>query len=163
MGDPTTSRGRNVVVYACCSGGSVLSSVRLAAFVQSFERPVSCTCLLFFGSISLFTFRFYLETTSKTLMKTNLFRFSFSVFDSVWTRRHAQGEGSQNSDFPEQANCSRVMVSQRTGGKGCLYRHTSSPGLTPTFRCRVDDKVRHLHVWCGCLAENVDADNMFSR
>ena len=35
--------------------------------------------------------------------------------------------------LPEQAKCNGVMVmSQRKGGKGCLYRHTSSPGLMPT-------------------------------
>ena len=39
--------------------------------------------------------------------------------------------------FPEQANCNGVMVmSQGEGDKGCLYRHTSSPGLTPTRRRR---------------------------
>ena len=37
--------------------------------------------------------------------------------------------------FPEQANCNGdVVMSQRTGGKGCLYHHTSSPGLTLTRR-----------------------------
>ena len=37
--------------------------------------------------------------------------------------------------FREQANCNGVMVMpQRTGRKGCLYRHTSSPGLTLTRR-----------------------------
>ena len=37
--------------------------------------------------------------------------------------------------FPKQANCNGAMfMSQRKGGKGCLHRHTSSPGLTPTRR-----------------------------
>ena len=37
--------------------------------------------------------------------------------------------------FPERTKCKRVTaMSQGTGGKGCLYRHTSSPGLTATRR-----------------------------
>ena len=40
--------------------------------------------------------------------------------------------------FPEQANCNGFMVmSQRTGCGGCMYRRTSSRGLTPTRRRRV--------------------------
>ena len=38
MGDPTTSWGRNVVVYACCSGGSMLPAT-LSASVHGVERP----------------------------------------------------------------------------------------------------------------------------
>ena len=46
-----------------------------------------------------------------------------------------RGKARKTGAFPEQANCNGVMVmSQRTGGKGRLYRHTSSPGLTPTRR-----------------------------
>ena len=45
------------------------------------------------------------------------------------------GKARKIGVLPEQANCNGVMVmSQRKGGKGCLYRHTSSPGLTPTRR-----------------------------
>ena len=53
MGGPTTSRDRNVVVYACCSDGSVLPSARLSACVHSFERPVGCNSTLVFVCISL--------------------------------------------------------------------------------------------------------------
>ena len=46
-----------------------------------------------------------------------------------------RGKARKTEAFPGQANCHGVMaMSQRTGGKGCLYRHTSSPGLTPTRR-----------------------------
>ena len=48
MGGPTTSLSRNVVVYACCSGGSVLPRVRLTACVHRFERPVGCNSPLCF-------------------------------------------------------------------------------------------------------------------
>ena len=48
MGGPTISRGRNVVVYACCSGGSVLPSARLSACVHGFERPPGCSSPMFF-------------------------------------------------------------------------------------------------------------------
>ena len=35
--------------------------------------------------------------------------------------------------FPEHEHRSAVLaLSRRKGGKGCLYRQTSSPGLTPT-------------------------------
>ena len=65
---------------------------------------------------------------------------------------HAQGNDPQNRGcpramlmlretalktgvFPEQANGNGVMVmSKRKDDKGCLYRHTSSLGLTPTRR-----------------------------
>ena len=37
--------------------------------------------------------------------------------------------------FHEHEHCSGVLtLSQRTGGKGCMYRHRMSPGLTPTHR-----------------------------
>ena len=37
--------------------------------------------------------------------------------------------------FAEHEHCSGVLVvSQSKGDKGCLYRHTRSPGLTPTRR-----------------------------
>ena len=41
-------------------------------------------------------------------------------------------------EMPAKKRLSLGMVmSQRARGKGRLYRHTSSPGLTPTRRCRV--------------------------
>ena len=44
-----------------------------------------------------------------------------------------RGKARKTGAFPEHANCNGVVVmSQRTGGKGWLYRHTSGPGLTPT-------------------------------
>ena len=46
-----------------------------------------------------------------------------------------KGKARKTEAFRQQANCNGVMVmSQRTGRKGCLYRHTNSPGLTPTRR-----------------------------
>ena len=41
-----------------------------------------------------------------------------------------RGEARKTGGFPEQANCNDgvKVMSQRTGGKGCLYSHTSSPG-----------------------------------
>ena len=56
MGGPTTSRGRNAVVSACCCGGSLLPSARFSPRVQSFERSVGCSSPLPFACISLFTF-----------------------------------------------------------------------------------------------------------
>ena len=51
---------------------------------------------------------------------------------------HAQGNDPLNRGFPEQANCNGVMVmSEEKGDKGCLYRHASSPGMTPTRRRHV--------------------------
>ena len=48
---------------------------------------------------------------------------------------HAQVNVPQTGSLPEQANCNEVVVmSQRGSGKRCVYRHTSSPGLTPTRR-----------------------------
>ena len=46
-----------------------------------------------------------------------------------------RGKACTTGAFLEQANCNGVtVISQRKCGKGCLYRHTSSPGLTPTRR-----------------------------
>ena len=46
-----------------------------------------------------------------------------------------RGKARKTGAFPERANGNGVMVmSQRKGGKRCLYRHTNSPGLTPTHR-----------------------------
>ena len=44
-----------------------------------------------------------------------------------------RGTARKTVAFPELANCNGVMVMpKRKRDKGCLYRHTSSPGLTPT-------------------------------
>ena len=89
MGGPTTSRGRNVVVYACCCGVSVLPIARLSASVHSFERPVGCRSPLFFACISSFQIPFFsLDNPSKIHPKTNSFRFTIYDFDSVWTCPH---------------------------------------------------------------------------
>lgn len=45
------------------------------------------------------------------------------------------GTAREAEALPEQAHCSGVMAKpQRTGGKWCLYRQTSSPMLTSTRR-----------------------------
>ena len=68
--------------------------------------------------------------------------------------------------FPEQENCNGVMVmSQRTGGKECLDRHTCIPGLTPTRHRSVGRQDARSHVWWGCLdgANLVAVNNDLSR
>ena len=85
MGGPTTSRDRNVVVHACCSGAFVLPSARLSACVRNFERTVGCSSSMFFACISIATCLFLLDTSWKTLLKTNWFRFTIYDYDSVWT------------------------------------------------------------------------------
>ena len=58
-----------------------------------------------------------------------------------------KGTARKTEAFPEQVNCNGVMVMpQRAGGKGCLYRHKNSPGLTLTHRrSLLGDMARHLH------------------
>ena len=54
---------------------------------------------------------------------------------SSQSNAHAQVNGLHNRAFPLASKLQWVTVmSQRKGGKRCLYRDTSSPGLTPTRR-----------------------------
>ena len=78
MGGPTTSRGRPVVVSACCFGVPVLPSARRSACVHNYERPVGCTrsSPLFSAFIFIFPCSFCLDTSSKILSKTKSFRFT---------------------------------------------------------------------------------------
>ena len=44
-----------------------------------------------------------------------------------------RGVARETGGFPEQANCSGgMLMPRRRGGKGCVHRHASNPGLTLT-------------------------------
>ena len=84
MGGPTTSRNRNVVAFACCCGGSVLSSPRLPACVHSCERPKYVVLSVAFRPDFYFHFSILFGHLGYFLSKSRLIRFTIELFDSVW-------------------------------------------------------------------------------